>query len=506
MADQIRHFRFSRDDAAAAAGFFLYCAIFAVVRLSASPVMELDEAEQFLVAAYSWHNSNQPPLFTWILRGLFSAFGPDGAALIAVKYFFIFLFYTTFYLTVRLFWNSRQSLIVTGALVFFLIYSYDFPRQVTHSILVSIFSVLAYFVYFRMLDDTRKWTDYAFFGVVCGLGMLSKYTFLIFLSALLPGSLSCRTGRKVFIDKRICIAAAICLIIVGPHFFVMLSDGFPAVIHALERTGAGEADMLAAKGFLHLVKACFLPVIQFCAVFLLFIHRRDAINKDTRDDRIRILRWIAFYGAVVPFIAALGLQSVRFSERWLAPVLFTMPIALFSTVDFERRPARASLFGTICAITAVFILLFRMTAGFFPDQVGKVERIHIPFQKLSLDLEKELREEGISDLKQVTISSNGWHITANLAAMMPGIGTAALGKGGPVHTPGSMRNVIVWKAAQTGDIPAALRKITADADVSWLKEPYLHSYKFPPYILGAAFLRENRSMVEPSYKKDHNKS
>jgi hypothetical protein len=493
-----RGYDFSRYDLLAISSILMFAALAGAVRLSVSPNMERDEAELFLAVAHSWQNINQPPLYTFIISGLFSIFGVSSTVLIGVKYVLIFFFYSTFYLIVRKFWSARHALAITGSLLFFLVYSYDFIRHLTHTVLVSFAAALTCLVYVHLLSGRGKSSYYALLGMLAGLGILSKYSYLFFLSALVLSSLSCNSGRKVITDKKILIAFAAFVIVVAPHYVIMMRENFTTINYALSRAGAGEADILRLKNFLYIVKVCFIPYLLLGLVFMVFFHslisHETLISHEINSPahRLVIFRWLAFYGAIIPFITSVMLQSAYFNERWFAPVFFTFPVALFSFVKFESNKGRTSLFGYICLCAAVSVILFRAVAGFSPDLGGKVERIHIPFRELSFKLEMELRKEGVSDLHGVMISSDDWYLPANLSAWMPGsraipLEEAVKTASSPIS--GGSRNIIVWKAIESGNVPDDLRKmLPPGAEIKWLKADYLHSRKFSPYTIGVAFL------------------
>jgi 4-amino-4-deoxy-L-arabinose transferase-like glycosyltransferase len=54
----------------------IYFLLQLIIRLLISPNLELDEAEQLLLTQQlSLGYGSQPPLYTWLLSGLFSLFG-----------------------------------------------------------------------------------------------------------------------------------------------------------------------------------------------------------------------------------------------------------------------------------------------------------------------------------------------------------------------------------------------------------------------------------------------
>ena len=124
-----------KKDLAVAGIIFLYCFLFAVLRISVSSTMELDEAEQFLNASFfSFGYALQPPLYSWLAYGMSLLFGMNIYTLIILKYLIMVVFYFSFYLIAKSFWNTGVSLLITGTLLLFPTYTYEFNRDLSHSV------------------------------------------------------------------------------------------------------------------------------------------------------------------------------------------------------------------------------------------------------------------------------------------------------------------------------------------------------------------------------------
>lgn len=86
------------------------------------------------------------------------------------------------------------------------------------------------------------------FGAVAGLGLLNKYTVLIFLFAMLPGLLL--TGqRRIFGDKKLYLGVALALLVLSPNIAWQAAHRFPLFRHFGE---------LAATQFAHVTLGGFL--------------------------------------------------------------------------------------------------------------------------------------------------------------------------------------------------------------------------------------------------------
>ncbi|MEW6117196.1 MAG: glycosyltransferase family 39 protein [Nitrospirota bacterium] len=475
----------------------LYCLAYASIRLLISPSMELDEAEQFLKGfALSLGYSNQPPLYSWIVKIVSMGFGLNIITLVAVKYCLIFFFYIAFYHTVRSVWNVKESLLITGSLLVFPSFAYEFNRDLSHTVLATLMASLTCLIYFRLLKK-RKTLFYLLIGGTVGLGVLSKYNFVFFAAALVLASVSFREGRRVLFDRRSILAIAICCLVLLPHLLWLKENNFLPFSYAMSESGAGAVRSCISIETLSLLASSYSGVLIFILVFGIFFRRHVFLEVKEADPEMRAFRWIALYGMAIPLIVILNLRTAHFSERWLAPVLFTLPPALFSITGLAVNNKRSKVFGLFCIFIAFGVIAARVLIGFMPDTVGKVERIHIPFREISLQLAAALRQEGIHDFRQVAVISDSEHIAANLMVWMPGTKFVPFQSVHPPQGSDLRKNmVIVWNASKRGrDIPKEFAdRFPAAVPLRPIEAPFIRAKKFPPYILGAAIIPHRQAL------------
>jgi 4-amino-4-deoxy-L-arabinose transferase-like glycosyltransferase len=442
---------FERQDNLLAAGIiFLYCLVYASTRLLISSTMELDEAEQFIIGSvYSWGYSNQPPVYTWIVKMISSLFGMNIRTLIAVKYCLMFCFYFSFYLISHSFWDRKKSLLVTGSLLLFYTYSYDFNRHLSHTILVTAMASITSLIYIHLLLK-KNTSYYLLLGISIGFGIISKYNFVFFLSALILASISTKEGRRMIFDRRTLLSVLICCLIILPHFLWLIHQKFPSIHHALLKAHAGELKLHSVQSLFMVIGSSFYGVVTFPLIFGIFFWHHVSLNTTKNSQILSIFRWLIFYGLMIPLSGILILRTGHFSEKWLAPVLFCVPLALFSLVDMDMNKNRFRLFGYLCTFIAIMILLVRAFIGFLPDAVGKVERIHTPFKAVSLQLIKELQEKGIHNLQDLTVVTDSGYLAVNIIVNMPGAKFMVL-KNDMKEVSFQKRDVIiVWDASKQG--------------------------------------------------------
>jgi hypothetical protein len=484
-----------RADFAAAAIIFLYCIVWVSLRLFVSRTMEIDEAEQFLAAkVIALGYSDQPPLFTWLLRGAAFPFGMNIVTILAVKYALLFCFYFSYYHIARTFWEPAKSLIVTGALLLFPTYSYEFNRNLTHTILLAAMSSATFLVFVRLLGK-KTTLRYLLFGAVIGLGVLSKYNFVFLLFALIMASLSTREGRKVLFDRRMLLSVTVGLLLFSPHFLWLISAKFPSVHEAFGKAGTGGLKGGSLFRFISVILSSFIEALSFPVFFLAFFRRRVQDKHDTTDPASSVLRLVPLYGLLLPLILIPGFHMGHFSGKWLAPVFFTIPLALFSSFEAPEKPLR--LFGKLCVTAAVTVYVIRAFTGFFPGVTGKVERIHIPFSEISHRLEETARERGIPDINNAVIVTGDGYLAANLEQDIPHAHYVLLGSGTAQPNVSQDKTVVaVWDATQHGtDIPKVLRgAVPPDAHAIKIEAPYIHDgmARFTPFAIGAVVVRGKR--------------
>lgn len=125
-------------------------------------------------------------------------------------------------------------------------------------------------------------------------------------------------------------------------------------------------------------------------------------------------RYLTVVRTLIPLATILLFRLGQFRARWLATILFSIPVAFFSLIDLKKNQKLTNLFGYCCATIAVSMLLVRVFVGFFPDVTEKKERIHIPFQTVSTEMTQRLPDLRLSDDGDRAIIRNRHYLMANM--------------------------------------------------------------------------------------------
>ncbi len=464
---------------------FLYCFLNALLRLSISPTMSLDESEQFINGSYfSFGYPNQPPLYSWIVFAISQLIGLNLQAIVFIKYMIIFLFYFSFFLVANSVWDKKTSLIITSSLLFFPTYSYEFNRDLSHSILAATIAVIAC-LYFIRIFQRNKASDYLLFGFALAFGILSKYNFAFFLLALILTVLSYKDFRLAIFNKKIIFTSIIFFIIILPHFIWLINNDFLLFKHATKEASAG---MLSKDlRILSVLASAYLEILIFSLIFIFLFKLKPSLKTTgSISNEYRFFRYVALYALIVPLIVIFIFQVGQFTGRWMAPLLFILPLAFFSFVDIKENNGRLKMIKYL-SLTIFFVVFgIRAIIGFFPDITGKSERIHIRFDNLSFELKKALKEKGIYDNELIFLSDKEF-FAANVANNFDGAKAHLIDNKQIWIENNNATKILLWDAKKQGrEIPDKFIDLFPSAYfIDIFKIPFNNS----PIEIGVAVVR-----------------
>ncbi len=206
------------------------CLLQFVLRSWVFPGGTNDDSEQYLYSqAFSlgYQHSN-PPLFTWLLIAVQQVIGQVPMALHIVKTSLFAIFFASTYLVAREITADRRFALAAAVSPFAIYYvAFDAMRTYTHSIalMAAVMATLALVYWLRR--STSLW-PYLALGLALGLGTISKYNFLLFTSALLLAGLLDPQLRARLLDRRMLIAVALALAVMGPNLYWLIENA-PAI-------------------------------------------------------------------------------------------------------------------------------------------------------------------------------------------------------------------------------------------------------------------------------------
>ena len=269
------------------------------LRLLLSSALTADDAREAVLAqSLQWgYQARQPPLYNWLTWGAFRLLGPGLLALTLLKYAVLVLAFWLVYLTGRRILRDPR-LATIGAFSFLLVVpiGWTIHEALTHSI--TVLAACAGTVYALVrLEERPAPGAYAWLGLAVGLGLLSKFTYVLFLAALALAALTVDRYRARLLRPAIVITGVVALAVVAPFALWYADAG-----HDLGRLYAREVriedgDDWAAEagmglGYVARIALYYLaPLAAVLAVLAPSVYRRLP-PEGTRPAGGRLLGWL----------------------------------------------------------------------------------------------------------------------------------------------------------------------------------------------------------------------
>jgi len=209
--------------------------------------------------------------------------------------------------------------------------------------LLTLFWTLALWAYLRALGSDT-WSDWLLLGLVCGLGLLSKYTMAACLGAAFLHLLAFHRARLA--SPRPWLAAGLALLILAPNIYWNFTHDFPTLKHTADIT----LNKKANGGLGPLVEfwaaqwVSFGPVLG--SVFFIVLMQ---VRQSWRDDRTRLLLWFA-----LPLWAVVSAQAMKSgaNANWAAPAFAPAAIAAVAWL-LQRQRIRLLIAGLAINVLVV---------------------------------------------------------------------------------------------------------------------------------------------------------
>lgn len=340
-----------------------------------------------------------PPFSSWVLYGFYAVFGSYGPYLlsqicIAFTAFFVFLFAKNIL--------SKEKAFYAGIFILAIFY-YTWPSiEFNHNVAqMPIWAGLIYIFYLALKKNT--WSMWLFFGVVTGIGMLTKYSVAILVFAMVLFSLV-TAYRRLWLTAKPWVAVAIALAVFSPHIWWLYQHDWLTFTYIQSRShedGSG-SNRLAAFKYLSSQLVTFLPLI----LILLCNKSLSFKFKNIKQDD----RYFLFFMGLFPgiFLFLLGLMTdANIRDMWASPMwslLGLIFIAMIPDAVFENHE-KGLIKGLVVWLVFISVLM-ACYIQFGGTLRHKPSRMDWPQQKLSLKTEQEWSK--ISNCKLDNIGGDNW--------------------------------------------------------------------------------------------------
>ncbi len=477
------------DPQTVAAILILYCLFHFLLRLMLTPNYTLDESEQILFGqSLQWgYRFRHPPLITWLSWGTLTATGQSRAAFFLLKYVLMLAGLLAYFQAARIvIRDTRLAGLATFGLLTTVVIGYMPHIDLMHTVLLATMLAAYLWADARALTQGR-WGDYVLLGVVAGLGILSKYIFLVLPIAMAIGTAFVPRLRARVRIVPMLLAIVIALAIVAPYAWWAKTHEYSlfALAQTITKSSGPALNFVAwLKGTGNLVVALAGFALPVAAVFPLLYWKACKPLTGLGDEEDR--DWLKLYGVamlagiLIMWVAVFVVGTEAFKSRWMHQVLLPLPIWLFLRAKMAGPNERADrIFVWVALVFALAVFAARIAIFETDASHCKTCREYWPMQSYA----KDFRNAGFLG---GTILSPTYDLAGNLRGVFPE--ARVVTPGYPVAVfgpPVAGQCLIVWEG--DGEMPKSARDyltgpmgITPGPDASRgnVLAPLLHAHRF----------------------------
>lgn len=365
-----------------------------LLRWAVVPALNFDEAEMVVLSqVWAWGYGAQPPLYTWLQKAVFALLGEGVAGLVVLKQALLLVLFLAMHAVARrVLREETAAAAATLSLMLLPQIGWESQRALTHSVLAVAVAAMTLLAFLR-LAERRRLGDYALFGLLLALGVLSKQNFVVFAAGLLLAAAMMPDYRPGVATPRLLISLLTAALVLAAPGRWMLANGDKVLsrLHKFELTPAGEGLGTLAAGVADAVAsaaAFVLPLVLACAlVGLGAAVRRPAPGR--LPPGVRLLLLAAALGLVVVVLAVAVGGAGNVKQRWLMPVLFFVPPAMVAWLRGRVPPARLRLLAWLAGAAALLHALLLPLPALVPALADEsVERAR-PYAALARRIVEE---------------------------------------------------------------------------------------------------------------------
>lgn len=362
-----------------------YFLVNAGLRLAQPASLELDEGQQLFLAQWlAIGYDTQPPLYNWLQYGMVQLLGNTVLALTLLKNLMLFACYAL------VGWAASQvirnrALVVIAMLGLLTIPQivFESQRDLTHSVALLFSACLFIAALFSALK-TGRFLAYLLTGVAIGLGIISKYNFLLLPLAAFVAILLEPEFRRRLLDWRILFTALVAAAIAAPHaywFYFNMELATGRTLGKLtEGAGTDRTDQIITGLFSYGAAIVGFSALTIVAFWLSFGRRfHQSWQASSPWSRLVGRMMLIILAAVLLLVLVGGVSLVK--ERWLTPFLFMLPLWLALKLDaldvtIGNAPNRFAAIAVTLLVAVPIVLFVRVPAA---QYLGKYQKQNVPY-------------------------------------------------------------------------------------------------------------------------------
>tara|TARA_R110000868_G_scaffold403147_3_gene680082 strand:+ start:9079 stop:10467 length:1389 start_codon:yes stop_codon:yes gene_type:complete len=368
--------------------------LIAIVAISLmKSAMELEDAEQTYFSQWlRLGYDDQPPLFTWLQYVINAIIGITvvsfsllRALIFATILIILYKFSETYLKNV-----SKANLVVFALALIPVFIDFTF-RRLSHTTLLCFVVLITYYILQRLLAK-QSICNYILLGVAVGLGILTKYNYVMVIGAIGLAVFIDKNIRGIILHKYIFISSLIVGVLITPHFYWLVSNQeFLSELRSsvdLKTTIAGEKSIPILAPLLAMLKNIVKIIAPLVIVLIVArLMKRIKFTFLSYDWLVKML--LAQLIVIFLFFVLMDVQKTE--ERWFLPLLIPFLVLLVKSIQFLN----------IKKWVPVGFLIFMVFIG--------IQIIRTPMEKLlKIPSDVHFSFQPISDVLNAKFKNENW--------------------------------------------------------------------------------------------------
>jgi 4-amino-4-deoxy-L-arabinose transferase-like glycosyltransferase len=400
--------------------FAIYTVVHLLIRQFFSSTLQLDDAEQIRLSQelLLGYPIPQPPMYSWLSWTMFQIVGVGLFALTLLKYTLITLtFWITWLVSGQLFQHLQTRYIAIFSYLLMPSFAWHMHQGFTHTILLGFGIVLSLHALLSLKDNPST-KNYIYLGLAFGIGLMGKYSFLIFMVPILISALSIDSYRKIILDSKILITIGAFVLMIGPHAY-WLSQHYQEIFSSIDQKLQVTSDNTLIDRFKsawQFSTAAVAFVVPFALVFLINSWRQLFNTDKQLSKQANVLLLNRFYWMMIisVIVLALFVSMPHFKVRWFHPLMMIFPLWMMIRIERQELLSKSIIkwFNTILIIFTLLILSIRLLQVTIGPNFGKYGRLNIPIYGTLNKLDNSL-------LDSSTLKTNDAFLGAHLLSKYP---------------------------------------------------------------------------------------
>lgn len=362
-----------------------YLLIHLAIRLLFSTTLQVDDAEQIRHAQYLslGYPIPQPPFYSWLSWGMFQLLGTGLIALSILKYLLIGLTFWVLWLSTRyLYLHNQTRALALFSLLLMPSFAWHMHQGFTHTILLGLAITATLHALLRLKENSSP-IDYLYFGTVIGIGLMAKYSFLLFVVPFLLAAFSIKEYRQKIFKTRIFITIAVITAITAPHI-LWLTQHYQEIFVSIDQKLLITQENLFLQRATSLWKftiSAIAFVTPWIIIFSIFSGSTLLTSHSNhKHPPSQLLSRFYLIIIITTLLLSLFFAMPHFKVRWFHPLMMLFPLWWLAHIETSQPPSRTLLSWTrnLTIIISILIILTRLIQVTLGPELGHYSRLNRP--------------------------------------------------------------------------------------------------------------------------------